>query len=163
MNRLVAGCAMLLTGACCTAHTRLLLQDEAVISNDLRAVQDAQATYQAMNAGGYDTLECLAAPSRCMRGYPEGAPVFLPAHLATLAPENGYVRTFHAGQPLPATAPHASRSSLLGWAYTAVPERERSGRKSFCADSTGRICVFLDGAAPRVEDALCPSPCERIR
>jgi hypothetical protein len=150
----------------CQTHQRLVRQDENVILNDLRTVMAAQTAYEAANAGFPDTLECLSAPQDCIPGYPPNAPPFLSATLASLGPENGYVRAFHPGPPAPTAlhVPHlASRSSLAAWAYTAVPSRDRRNRKSFCVDSTQRICATVDGSPPVVVNGQCASPCERVQ
>lgn len=157
-------CCILATLACAT-HSRLVQQDEAAIVNDLRAIQSAEAAYMASNGGVYDVPRCLATPWDCIPNYPKFAPSFLPVALGTLLPENGYARTFHAGKALDTKLGFAfsSKTSIREWAYTAVPVRDARGRKSFCTDTSGRICAFLDGSIPRVENAQCPSPCERIQ
>jgi hypothetical protein len=165
VRRLCLAVAITVAGGCQT-HQRLVRQDENVVLGDLRTVITAQAAYEAVNAGFPDTLQCLAAPKDCIPGYPPDSPPFLSATMAGLTPENGYVRAFHPGPPAPTAryVPHvASPSSLAAWAYTAVPSRDRRGRKSFCADSTGRICATVDGSPPIVVDGQCASPCERVQ
>jgi hypothetical protein len=50
---------------------------------------------------------------------------------------------------------------MLGYAYTAVPDREGPpGRRSFCVDDVGVICQTMDGSDPAVIDAKCV-PCEQ--
>jgi hypothetical protein len=166
----LAGCvavaAALVGGARCQTHQRLVRQDEDVVVNDLRSLRSAEAAYEASNAGFPDVPGCLAGPQRCIPNYPKDAPPFLSTSLASLAEENGYVRAFHPGPAAPGVAcpPQAcSPSSLMAWAYTAVPIRDRRRRKSFCVDSTGRICALLDGKPPSVVEGRCPSPCERIQ
>ena len=50
-----------------------------------------------------------------------------------------------------------SSSSLLSWAYIAVPlEPSRSGVRGSCADMSGAICTTPDGSAPDVSYGECP-------
>jgi hypothetical protein len=155
----VLGCA----SVACATHRRLVQQDEEVILRDLRKLISAEAAYESLNAGWADTLECLAAPANCIPGYPKDAPPVLDSTLARLVPENGYARAFHAGPPAQLVSPLSSPSSLSAWAYTAVPMKDRRGRKAFCADSTQRICATLDGSMPAVKDGQCVTPCERVQ
>jgi hypothetical protein len=150
----------------CQTHQRLIRQDEGVIVNDLRTVLMAEAAYEAANGGFPDTLQCLAAPQGCVPGYPKDAPSFLVATLANLVPENGYVRAFHPGPAAPSALRQSgvcSPSSLVAWAYTAVPATDRRKRKSFCVDSTQRMCATMDGGSPVVVNGQCGSPCQRIQ
>jgi hypothetical protein len=167
-GRLGLTCLALLTtvGTGCQTHQRLVLQDENVILNDLRKVLAAQAAYEASNAGFPDTLRCLSAPQDCLPGYPKDAPPFLSATLANLVPENGYVRAFHPGAAAPSALRQlqfSSPSSLAAWAYTAVPATDGRHRKSFCVDSSQRICVTVGGRPPVVVNGQCASTCERIQ
>jgi hypothetical protein len=153
-----------LVAVSCATHTRLIHQDEEVILNDLRKVLSAEAVYESLNGGWYDRLECLGAPQNCIPGYPKDAPPVLDAALAQLVPENGYARAFHAGPPARiVNAELSSKTSITAWAYTAVPSRERRGRKGFCVDSSQRICATLDGSTPVVKNAQCGTPCERVQ
>ena len=149
----------------CQTHQRLVLQDEQVIVNDLRALLSAQSAYEAANLGFPDTLRCLGSPQACIAAYPKDAPPFLSAALANLVTENGYARAFYPGPPASrdaCPAQHCSASSLSRWAYTAVPTSDRRKRKSYCVDSARHICAVADGSPPAVVDGQCPSPCERI-
>ena len=56
----------------------------------------AEAAYQSVNGGGYDTLQCLAWPASCIPGYPGDGPRFLPEPVPS-AQEAGYVGRFHPG------------------------------------------------------------------
>jgi hypothetical protein len=154
----VIGCIV----TACATHSRLVRQDEDVILRDLRRIISAEAVYEAMNAGWSDRLECLGAPQDCIPGYPKDGPPVLDSTLVRLLPENGYVREFHAGPPARFISPLSSPSSLSGWAYTAVPVKDRRGRKAFCADSSQRICAVF-GSAPVVRDGQCGTPCTRIQ
>lgn len=135
---------------------------EEPILTDLRAMQSAQAAYSSMT-GYYGTPECLGSPWDCIYGYPAHAPSFVPPALASLTPENGYVRSFYKGKEvLPMGPPGRSKPTYAAWAYTAVPESATPMSRSFCTDSTGRICAY-EGTMPEPTGAQCSSPCERIR
>ncbi len=81
-----------------------------------------------------------------------------------LGKRNGYLRRFVAGKAVERSAlpPDASRSSLLGWAYTAVPVPGSGERGALCVDSTGRICRYPGNPVLRLTRAECPLPCERV-
>jgi hypothetical protein len=146
------------------SRSRLIRQDEEPILNDMRTVQGGEASYSAGNIGFYGPLACLAAPTTCLANYPPGAPPFLSKTLAGLVEENGYARHFFEGKPQNTPPyPVLGKGSIVAWAYTAVPTTDKAGRRALCADSTGRICVDLDGRAPQVTAAQCPSPCERVK
>jgi hypothetical protein len=148
----------------CATHSRLVRQDEEVIINDLRAIQEAQATFATVNKGFYGTLECLAEPWSYFPNYPSGAPAFLSKGLAALTPENGYERHFFGGPRAGEFVPEICEASFTAWAYTAVPvSADKQDRRAFCADSTGKICVVDSGSFLVVADGECVSPCERVK
>jgi hypothetical protein len=153
-------CALAILPFGCTAHRLLVRQDETVILTDMRKIQSAEGAYEA-TMSFYGSLECLAVPTDCIKGYPSGHP-FLSKTLANLVPENGYSRQFFPGPAAPRTALW-SPGSLRAWAYTATPIRDGRGRKAFCADSSGRICAGVDGRAPAVTDGQCITPCDRVQ
>ncbi len=142
---------------------------EAQTIGEIRTMISAQAAYEASNGGFYDVPECLAAPQRCIPGYPMNAPSFVEAELGrTTAVKAGYRRVFHPGPPADPTAIRragASASSLTSYAYVAVPlEPERPGsNRGFCADATGRICYTADGHPPALEKGQCAVPCDTIQ
>lgn len=128
----------------------------------MRTVISAAAAYAGANGGFYDTLDCLAEPSRCIPGYPVTAPTFLDPHLASLAAKSGYRRSFHAGPPAPPDDVRrlkASRSSLTSFAYVAVPSVPPRGSGGSAGTRSGRMCFTADGATPPVKDGLCGEPC----
>ncbi len=137
--------------------------NESATIGDIRTVISAEAAYQSSNAGYYDTLECLGAPSGCIPNY--SGPVFLDTQLASGMDKSGYKRTFHAGPP-PSSAEVAegrSPSSLMSFAYTAVPSApNRTGVRGFCGDSSGRICVTMDGTEPQVVNGECAQTCRPL-
>ena len=57
----------------------------------------------------------------------------------------------------------ASPTSLTAYAFTVSPLNPgRSGGRAFCGDSTGRMCVRLDGREPPVKDGRC-EPCQKLQ
>ena len=78
-------------------------------------------------------------------------------------PRLGYVLRFHPGPAAPPEAIQrgkASPTSLSSFAITLTPEPAGPGR-SFCGDSTGRMCFSAGGAAP-VKDGRC-EPCKKLQ
>jgi hypothetical protein len=76
--------------------------------------------------------------------------------------QEGYVLHFHPGPP-----PHEERdparyspSSLASFALVEVPAESGAGvRRTFCADSTGRLCVIDSAEDPALADGVCPLLC----
>jgi type II secretory pathway pseudopilin PulG len=141
--------------------------NESAAIGDVRSIVSAEQSYASANGGFYDSLECLAAPGRCIPDYPAAGPVFLDSALASASTKSGYQRTFHPGPPAEPEIlelGRVSRSSLKAWAYVAVPVNVgQTGVRAFCGDSTGRICFSTDGTPPPVEDGLCAAGCQDIR
>jgi type IV pilus assembly protein PilA len=137
--------------------------NESMAIGDIRTVISAQAAYQSSNAGQYDTLECLAAPSRCIPSYPPNGPTFIDSQL-TLAEKSGYRHSFHPG---PASAAGRgtgySPSSITAYAYVAEPiQVNQTGVRAFCGDDTGNVCQSTDGHMPPIVDGHCPSECRPL-
>jgi len=139
--------------------------NESATIGDIRTVISAQAAYQSANGGFYDTMECLARPEGCIPGYT--GPFFLDAELASARTKSGYARTFVPGPAAPPDATQAGKlspSSLMTWAYVAVPaNRNQTGVRGFCGDASGRICFTSDGTAPEVVDGACALSCTDLR
>jgi hypothetical protein len=140
-------------------------ENESRAIGDVRTVISAEIGYQSANMGYYDTPACLGAPAKCMAGYT--GPSFLDPELASLSPKNGYRRVFHPG-PAPRREElrkaKASPSSLTSYAYVAVPvDPGRTGRRGFCGDASGRICVTSDGAAAPVRNGQCAADCTPLQ
>jgi len=133
--------------------------NEAAAIGDVRTVISAETACQSANAGYFDTIECLATPDRCIPGFHGSA--FIPARFVGRAVEHGYRRRFHPGPTAEPTPPKASRSSLMAFAYVEYPEQQgRTGVRSFCGDSSGRICYLVSGAEPEVALGVCPAACK---
>jgi hypothetical protein len=127
---------------------------------DVRTVISAQAAYQSVNGGFYDTLECLRGPGRCIPSYPANAPVFLEA--ATATPRNGYRARFDPG-PAAEKTPVTSPSSLTSYAVWMIPDEGRPGR-TLCGDHTGIVCT-VEGRTPPATKGACPvapGPCRPL-
>ena len=134
--------------------------NESATIGDLRTVISGEAAYAASNAGFPDSLECLAAPTRCIPGYPQSAPTFLDAPFANPT-RHGYRFRFVAG-PAPERAPGAriSPSSVTRFAYVAEPVASgQTGVRAFCAEATGVICMRPDGRIEDAGDGACPATC----
>ena len=141
--------------------------NESVAINDIRTVISAEETYSIDNGGYYDSLECLSNPHEsCMPGYPADAPPFLDTELAMASVKSGYVRTFYPGAAPNLSPEQASRfspTSIESYAYVAIPQEQNlTGVRAFCGDSTARICQFLDGEVPPIQDGMCPVDCETL-
>jgi type II secretory pathway pseudopilin PulG len=138
--------------------------NESMAIGDIRTVISGEAAYQSSNAGQYDTLECLAAPSRCIPNYPANGPTFIDSQL-TQAEKTGYRRSFHPG---PASDPAGrgtsySPSSITAYAYVAEPIKVgQTGLRAFCGDDTGVVCQTMDGRMPPAVDGHCPSECSPL-
>jgi type II secretory pathway pseudopilin PulG len=131
--------------------------NEAATIGDIRTVISAQAAYSMQNGSAYGDLRCLAEPKSCRPGY-AGA-TFIDEKLAALGDKAGYKRAFFAGKP---TKPGAK--AYTSFAYTATPvEPGKTGVRSFCGDSTGRVCADATGAAIVPVAGACPKSCEPLQ
>jgi type II secretory pathway pseudopilin PulG len=139
--------------------------NESAAIGDVRTVISAEAAYASSNGGFGDTLECLAAPTRCIPGYPDTGPVFLDATFATPM-RRGYSFRFVAGPAAAAeAAPGASvsPSSMRTFAYIAEPLTPgQTGVRAFCGEASGIICVSRDGRIQDEGDGGCPVGCEPL-
>lgn len=136
--------------------------NESGAIGDIRTVISAEVAYQSTSGGSFDTLECLAGPTRCLPQYPASAPTFVGPEML-VSPRHGYSFTFHPGAPAARPGqPGSSPSSVSSFAYVAVPVAwNRTGTRAFCGDSTGQLC-YARGRAPGVVDGLCADPCEPL-
>jgi type IV pilus assembly protein PilA len=139
--------------------------NEASAIGDARQVLNGQYAYAQRNGGHYDTPECLAAPAECIPGYGVDEPAFLSGTI--VGTKAGYQREFYPGPPAAendVAFANLSPTSMKSFAYTAHPVNPGvSGVRGFCADSTGIICVTMDGSQPVVVDAQCASDCTPLQ
>lgn len=138
--------------------------NETAATSEVRTVAAAEAAYQAANGGYFDTLSCLASPSRCIPGH--GGPPFLEPGVSGLEPRHGYRPSFHAGPAAPAGGPRVSPSSLTAFAYRLVPVAPgQTGVRSFCTDATGRVCSYGAGRTDESDElpGSCPADCTDLR
>jgi type II secretory pathway pseudopilin PulG len=128
--------------------------NESAVIGDIRTVISAEAIYQDRNGGYYGTLECLNAPQACL---PRGAATTPLLPLELVLPEKGsYRRRFYPGP--------GTRQFLRAYAYVAFPSNVgQTAVRTFCGDSTGRICFTTSLAAMTVEGGLCPKACQDLR
>jgi type II secretory pathway pseudopilin PulG len=123
--------------------------NEAQNLADVRTLISAETTYQS-TGGRYGTLECLEAPSSCLKSY-SGAKLLDPESART--ERGGYRRTFDL-------SPDGE-----GFTYLAVPlEADKTGRRAFCGDGTGIVCE-TSGSQPRTRRGRCEvdSSCTPVR
>jgi type II secretory pathway pseudopilin PulG len=129
--------------------------NDSMAIGDIRTVISAEAAYQT-EAQGYGNLACLAKPSSCLKGYK--GPSFLDEELASGRDKGGFKRAFHPGPP------GKKPGTLESFAYTTTPlEAGKSGIRSFCGDSTGRICFDAKGAAILPLRGACPQSCTTLQ
>jgi hypothetical protein len=129
--------------------------NEPAAIGDIRAVINAEADYQSV-AQGYGSLSCLAKPGSCVQGY--AGPAFLDEQLATAPVKMGYKRAFHPG-------PAGKRpGTYRSFAYTASPhDPGKTGIRSFCGDSSGRICFDPKGSPIVPSSGACPQACADLK
>jgi len=138
--------------------------NESAAIGDIRTVITAEAAYQSVNGGYYDRLECLAEPSRCIPGY--SGPSVLSTEIARAAKKNGYRRSFHTGTPVSPRPSAVSPTSMMSYAYVAVPDQQgTTGVRAFCGEPSGRICYRVDGFMPEDLADACPTDpdCRTLR
>jgi Domain of unknown function (DUF4190) len=138
--------------------------NEAAAIGEVRTVAAAEAAYQSANGGYFDTLSCLAGPSRCIPAH--AGPSLLEPSASRLEPRHGYEPWFHAGPGAPSGGPRVSPSSLTAFAYGLVPVAPgRTGVRSFCTDATGRVCAYEAGRIDESDElkGSCPATCEDLR
>jgi hypothetical protein len=137
-------------------------RNESSAISDIREIISAEQTYAGTNYGFYDSLECLASPYECLPGYPAEAPALLSETIPPVIVKAGYERSFHAGPPAEPRElqriGNTSPSSTVSFAYVAVPVSPGlSGIRGFCGDSSGMICVTVDGSPSEVVGGRCYS------
>ncbi len=144
--------------------------NEAAAIGDIRSLISGQVAYSSFNGGFYASrLECLSSPGDCIANFtsplPEergGTAQFLdPRTIAS--PKNGYGREFVPGARAPGSATSTSTFAFL--AYPINPGQ--SGVRSFCGDSSGRICYDPRGGKDLIEtvgaEVQCSRRCETLR
>ena len=134
---------------------------ESPVIGDVRTVLSAMAAYASQNGGLYEgRLGCLARPTdRCLAEYPTDAPVFLDERITGLEARDGYRRTFHPGAGVPEAEikeKRASPTSVVSWAYVAIPLDAESGSRSFCVDDTGALRFQVDVRTVDLPEGRCP-------
>jgi hypothetical protein len=128
---------------------------------DVRHVMEAEERYRRVNGGYFGTLECLAEPDQCVPGF-HGSSLVAGDALSPDAPR-GYHHRFYAG-PAVDVAPFAPATpSLRAYAYVAFPAQPgRTGFRSFCGDSTGRLCYVERIGDMVVRGGRCPIVCRAV-
>jgi hypothetical protein len=139
---------------------------EAAVIGDLRTFAAAEAAYSQSNDGLYERrIECLARPQECLPGIGP-IPPFLTSSTAQrlTKPHPSFwefrLHTVDGPPPAPAGALR-SRTSVVRFALQARPLRpDHAGVRTFCVDSTGRLCANREGGALAIVDGACPAPPE---
>jgi uncharacterized membrane protein YhaH (DUF805 family)/type II secretory pathway pseudopilin PulG len=132
-----------------------LAANESAAIGDIRAVISAQMAYQTINDGFYASrLECLATPGECIPN--STFPPMLSAG-GVASPRSGYVRELVPGSV-------ARGSATSTFAFLAYPSNPgQSGVRSFCGDSTGRICYETMGGKDLIETVGAEVQCSMTR
>ncbi|MFI5006331.1 MAG: DUF805 domain-containing protein [Solirubrobacterales bacterium] len=134
--------------------------NEAGTIGDVRSIISAQAAYQSVNRDLYASrLECLTRPGDCLA---TPTSQFIDAS-TIVSPKNGYVREFYPGAPAQGSATSTSTYAFLAYPVTVGT----TGMRSFCGDSSGRICSDPRGGKELVEtvgdEVRCSMQCESLR
>jgi hypothetical protein len=117
----------------------------------VKAFKAAQEAYKRALGTFAPTVDCLVRPRSCAPTYQGGA--FL--HEAYAAERrDGYVFEL-VGSP---RDPSRAAFSYALFANPAQPGK--TGVRSFCADSAGRLCFGRKELRPVSDSAVCPAACE---
>jgi prepilin-type N-terminal cleavage/methylation domain-containing protein len=136
--------------------------NEAGTIGDMRTLISSQAAYHATAFGFYGEITCLSQPDLCITNYPATSPTFLDPALTSQTPKSGYSRSFTGTGPT--THPSITAGAITGYLYEAVPITvDQTGVRGFGADSSGRICFTMNGAAPPTAGGLLASSCNTIQ
>jgi hypothetical protein len=131
----------------------------------ISTVVQAEKMFASVNGSLYGELRCLTHPTECLPAFDPQAASFLDPTYDWLESRLGYDRKFHPGPK--ATDEQLRRAganpgSLTAFAFTVTPTQPGvSGRRAFCADSTGKICFTPDGREPPVRNGRC-DPCRKL-
>ena len=141
--------AVALGGALLAVLAMRVVQGFRIPSNEVGALglmRDLVSTEYAYSESNHQLfesrLECLLDAPACIAGY-TGPPVLDPGVMDT---DGGYRIELHGGGPPARQVAGTSASSTESFAFTACPLKPgRTGRRSFCDDSTGRVCEVPRG------------------
>ena len=129
---------------------RVRVGEQSAIQS-VKAIKAAQDTYKRELGSFAPTVDCLVCPSNCAPSYQGGA--FLDEDYAAER-RDGYVFELVASPRDPAEAAF----SYVLFANPAHPGK--TGVRSFCADSAGRLCFGRKELRPLSASAACPAACE---
>lgn len=138
-----------------------MIANESDAVRDIRTIYSAESLFMAVADGAYGDLRCLNVPADCVAQIPGER--LLEKDITAATEKSGYRRKFHAGERVKSAKAKGTPSPFVKtFAYTAVPtSRGETGMRSFCGDSTGKICVVDDGSEPKVVGGLC-TPCVEL-
>ena len=123
----------------------------------LRAVQNAEASYQQVN-GYFDSLECLLQ-TPCIAGI-SSPPRYLSADVMRETEITGYRFQFRSGQRAAGRRPSdpVSPTGTMTYAIVATPSAAATrlgATHAYCSDDSGRIYMAPDGRLPLVDAGRC--------
>jgi type IV pilus assembly protein PilA len=122
-------------------RARISANESAAIT-EITTVVSAEAEY-AKQHGRFASVACLAAQPGC-QGVPASPPL-LDAAFTSSAPRHGYNYRLKL-----------SEGNAAQFAYTAVPVTAgQTGRRSFCADSSGMLGFSVEGGDLTPAGAAC--------
>jgi hypothetical protein len=128
---------------------RVMAGEQSAIQS-VTIIKIAQETYKRELGGFAPTIDCLVRPVSCTPTYRGGG--FLHEDYAGQA-RNGYVFGLVASPRDPAQA-------AVSYAVFANPiDPGKTGVRSFCADSAGRLCFGHEEMRPGAT-AACPAACK---
>lgn len=149
-------------GAAADLKRARMIANESSAVTDIRIIYSAEMLFMAVADGAYGDLRCLNVPADCVVEIP--GEKLLEKDITVATEKNGYRRKFHGGARVRSAKAKGSPSPFVKtFAYTAVPTgRGETGMRSYCGDSTGRVCVTEDGSEPAVVGGLC-TPCIELK
>lgn len=133
----------------------------------LRSLMSAQAAYAAVNRGSFGDIACLEAPSSCLPSY--SGPAFLEPGWSDRTFGSAWRFSLQSRHRAPGTesrdeSVEAARDGAPGWVALVEPTWERGlldrvlgvrAPRSFCGESSGRVCTTRPGRAPPVAAGRC--------
>ena len=131
---------------------------------ELRSLFSAEGSYSSANGGHFGEPRCLVEPSSCIPGY--DGPPFLGAEWATATDRSVWRFVFEPGSNASSGGSEGTvHARVLSYVFLVVPIRTTPSRlerlldvrplRSFCGDSTGRICRTRAGQLPPASDGRC--------
>ena len=138
---------------------------ERMVLLGISTVMMAEKMYAAANGALFGDIKCLTRPAECLPDRDPNAATFLDPTADWLETRLGFAQKFYPGPVATEEQIRKARAapgSLTSFAFTATPLKPGvTGRRGFCADSTGKICFTADGREPPVRNGRC-DPCKKL-